>query len=67
VATESSKPENVFPLIERVLERCFALLLLPHVLAIDVVRAPLHVLGFPFLNWLASGTSVPLGVNLVLS
>lgn len=63
MATESPKPENVLPLIERALEWRFALLLVSLVLAIDVARVPLHVLGFPFFNWHASDTSLPLGIT----
>lgn len=51
MTTQGPKPENALPLIERALEWRLALLLISLVLAIDVARVPMHVLGFPFLNW----------------
>lgn len=65
MTAEDTKPEQVLPLLERVLEWRYALLMVSLVLAIDVARAPLHAIGFPIFDWFALQSSVPLGTVLV--
>jgi|GEM_PF-2853819 len=65
--TPDSKPTNTLSILDRILQFRYALIVASVVLAIDVVRLPLHVLGFPEVNWFAQQSSVPIGLMIALT